>query len=54
LRRKGVTVRKTIDVIIGTFCIHHQLTLLHDDRDFDPMVKFLGLEIIKECRGQDT
>jgi len=46
LRRKGVTVRKTIDVIIGTFCIHHQLILLHDDRDFDPMVKFLGLEII--------
>jgi hypothetical protein len=46
LRRKGVTVRKTIDVIIGTFCIHHQLTLLHDDRDFDPMVKFLGLEIV--------
>ncbi|WP_435547810.1 hypothetical protein [Desulfobacterium sp. N47] len=46
LRRKGVTVRKTIDVIIGTFCIHHQLALLHDDRDFDPMVKFLGLEII--------
>jgi len=46
LRRKGVTVRKTIDVIIGTFCIHHQLTLLHNDRDFDPMVKFLGLEII--------
>jgi len=46
LRRKGVTVRKTIDVIIGTFCIHNQLTLLHCDRDFDPMVTFLGLEII--------
>jgi predicted nucleic acid-binding protein len=46
LRRKGVTVRKTIDVIIGTFCIHRQLILLHDDRDFDPMVTFLGLEII--------
>lgn len=46
LRRKGVTVRKSIDVIIGTFCIHNQLTLLHCDRDFDPMVKFLGLEII--------
>lgn len=46
LRRKGVTVRKTIDVIIGTFCIHNQLTLLHGDRDFDPMVKYLGLEII--------
>jgi hypothetical protein len=46
LRKKGVTVRKTIDVIIGTFCIHHQLTLLHDDKDFDPMVQFLGLEEI--------
>jgi predicted nucleic acid-binding protein len=46
LRRKGVTVRKTIDIMIGTFCIHNQLTLLHDDRDFDPMVEYLGLEII--------
>jgi predicted nucleic acid-binding protein len=46
LRRKGVTVRKTIDIIIGTFCIHNQILLLHCDRDFDPMVKFLGLEII--------
>jgi len=46
LRRKGVTVRKTIDVIIGTFCIQNQLTLLHSDRDFDPMVKYLGLKII--------
>ena len=46
LRKKGVTVRKTIDVMIGTFCIHNQLTLLHDDREFDPMVKFLGLEVI--------
>ena len=46
LRGKGVTVRKTIDVMIGTFCIHYQLPLLHDDRDFDPMVKFLGLNII--------
>jgi predicted nucleic acid-binding protein len=46
LRRKGVTVRKTIDVIIGTFCIHNQLTLLHCERDYDPMVKYLGLKII--------
>lgn len=45
LRKKGVTVRKTTDVIIGTFCIHNQFTLLHCDRDFDPMVKYLGLEI---------
>jgi predicted nucleic acid-binding protein len=46
LRKKGVTVRKTIDIMIGTFCIHYQLPLLHDDRDFDLMVKFLGLKIV--------
>jgi predicted nucleic acid-binding protein len=46
LRKKGVTVRKTSDVMIGTFCIHYNLPLLHDDRDFDPMVKFLGLKTI--------
>lgn len=42
LRKKGVTVRKTIDVIIATFCISNKITLLHCDRDFDPMVKHLG------------
>ncbi|HEX2967231.1 MAG TPA: PIN domain nuclease [Syntrophorhabdaceae bacterium] len=46
LRKKDVTVRKTIDVMIGTFCIHYQLPLLHDDRDFDPMVSFLGLKVV--------
>jgi len=46
LRKNGVTVRKTIDVMIGTFCIHYKLPLLHDDRDFDPIVKFLGLKSI--------
>ena len=46
LRKKGVTVRKTIDVIIGTFCIHNQLTLLHCDRDFDPMTQHLDLKTV--------
>ncbi|MBW1865034.1 MAG: PIN domain nuclease [Deltaproteobacteria bacterium] len=43
LRKTGVTVRKTIDVMIGTFCIMEGLPLLHDDRDFDPMVSHLSL-----------
>ena len=43
LRKKGVTVRKSIDVMIGTFCIHNHIPLLYDDRDFDPMVEFLQL-----------
>jgi predicted nucleic acid-binding protein len=47
LRKKGVTVHKTIDVIIGTFCIHHNIPLLHDDQDFDPLTKHLGLHAVK-------
>jgi predicted nucleic acid-binding protein len=46
LRKKGVTVRKTIDVIIGTYCIMEELPLLHDDRDFDPMVAHLSLKVL--------
>jgi predicted nucleic acid-binding protein len=45
LRRKGVTVRSSIDVVIGTFCIEHGHVLLHDDRDFAPMVQHLGLRL---------
>lgn len=43
LRKKGITIRKTNDVIIATYCIDHQLPLLYTDRDFDPFVKHLGL-----------
>lgn len=43
LRRRGVTVRKTIDMMIGTYCIAENHQLLYSDRDFDPMVQHLGL-----------
>jgi predicted nucleic acid-binding protein len=46
LRDLGVTVRKTADLIIGTFCIEHRHTLLHDDRDFAPMERHLGLRVL--------
>ena len=46
LRKKGVTIRKTIDVMIGTFCIKNGYSLLHDDRDFDPLQKYLGLKVV--------
>jgi predicted nucleic acid-binding protein len=45
LRGLGITIRKTADLIIGTFCIEHGHTLLHDDRDFDGMQKHLGLQV---------
>lgn len=44
LRRAGVTIRKTIDVVIATHCIFEGHRLLYTDRDFDPMVQHLGLE----------
>lgn len=43
LRRQGVTVRKTIDMLIATFCIRNGHSLLYTDQDFDPMAKHLGL-----------
>jgi len=43
LRKLGVTVRKTIDSLIATRCIESGYDLLHDDRDFDPFAKHLGL-----------
>ena len=43
LRKKGVTIRKTTDVIIASFCIEQRMPLLFIDRDFIPFVDYLGL-----------
>jgi predicted nucleic acid-binding protein len=43
LRKKGITIRKTTDVIIATFCIENKLPLLFIDRDFIPFVNNLGM-----------
>ena len=44
LRKKGVTVRKTIDTMIATFCLKNKYTLLHNDKDFEPFEKYLKLK----------
>ena len=46
LRSRGVTVRKTIDTVIATRCIESGYELLHNDRDFDPFAKHLGLRVV--------
>ena len=43
LRANGVTVRKTIDTLIATYCIENNYALLFGDRDFNPFVDYLGL-----------
>lgn len=47
LRKRGITVRKTVDVIIATFCIEAKHALLFSDRDFIPFVQHLGLNAIQ-------
>ena len=44
LRKRGITVRKTSDAIIATYCIENGLPLLHSDKDFEPFHKHLGLK----------
>ena len=46
LRAAGVTVRKTMDVLIATFCIEKGHALLHANRDFEPMKRHLGLRTL--------
>jgi hypothetical protein len=46
LRAKGITVRRTLDCLIATFCILEDHALLHSDRDFDGFEKHLGLTVI--------
>lgn len=47
LRRKGRTVRKTIDCLIATFCLMHGHALLHCDRDFDLFADELGMQVVR-------
>jgi predicted nucleic acid-binding protein len=46
LRGLGFTIRTSVDLIIGTYCIEHGHLLLQDDRDFAPMAKHLGLQLV--------
>jgi len=44
LRKKGITIRKSVDNWIATFCIQNQIPLLFSDKDFNPYVEYLGLK----------
>ena len=46
LRKAGITVRKTVDCFIATYCIENNIELLHCDRDFDPFEQLLDLQVI--------
>ena len=46
LRRLGITVGKSVDCLIATWCIAQDVPLLHSDRDFEPFVQHRGLVAI--------
>ena len=46
LRARGHTVRKTVDCLIASFCLLNDHGLLHNDRDFDPFERLLGLLVV--------
>lgn len=46
LRKSGITIRKTIDCLIATYCIAENHTLLHRDSDFNPFEEHLGLQVV--------
>ena len=47
LRKRGITIRKTVDCIIAAVAIEHDIPLLHNDRDFNPIEKVIGLKVVK-------
>ena len=46
LRQNGVTIRKTSDCLIATFCIENRIQLLQADRDFNGFVQHFDLQVV--------
>ena len=47
LQKKGITIRKANDCLIAAFCIDLNISLIHNDRDFDNIAKHTSLKIYK-------
>ena len=47
LKVKGVTIRKPNDCLIAVICLKNNLSLLHNDKDFDNIAKYTSLKIYK-------
>jgi len=47
-RKKGVTIRSTIDCLIAQIALEQNALLLHNDKDFDAMAPIIGLRLYRE------
>ncbi|MBN1671602.1 MAG: PIN domain nuclease [Kiritimatiellae bacterium] len=54
LRKKGITIRKPVDCMIAAVAIENDLTLLHNDRDFDHIAKHSKLKILKTKKPTES
>ena len=46
LRRKGITIRNSVDCMIASVAIENDIMLLHNDRDFIPIEKHFNLKVL--------
>ncbi|MDA8238973.1 MAG: PIN domain nuclease [Nitrospiraceae bacterium] len=46
-RKKGKTIRKTVDCVIAAICIENNLLLFHKDGDFDRIRQCTGLKVLR-------
>mgnify|MGYP006278510609 CR=1 FL=1 len=46
-RKKGVTVRRSLDSLIAWYAIQAELPVLHRDRDFDELARVSALQIVE-------
>lgn len=44
-RRRGVTIRRTIDCLIASVCVREQLPIMHNDADFDRLAEHTELTV---------
>ena len=51
LRKQGITIRKPVDCMIASTAIEYNLPLLHNDRDFNPIVQHCGLKSFLSSEG---
>ena len=49
-RRRGLTVRRSVDCLIAAICLEADATLYHNDRDFDALAKISRLTIYQPPR----
>lgn len=50
-RKKGLTIRSTVDLLIAQIALEHRATLLHNDRDFDAIAQVCDLRLLPEDRS---